>query len=71
MVLSHPRGHIAIVPEVEPRCPRSLAYMFKEEKDTANDYCGLSATGKTFCAWLWWSTWLETGQDCLATGKNS
>lgn len=42
MVLSHPRGHVAVMPEVEPRCPRSLVYMFKEEKDTANDYGGLS-----------------------------
>lgn len=60
MVLSDRRGHLVIMQEVGPHHPRSLVCMFKEENNAANDYCGLSTTGKKFCAWLWWSTSLET-----------
>lgn len=73
MVLSLQRGHLTCCnaggAAEPPLLPCSLVCTFKEENDTANNYNGLSVAEKMLSVWLWWITLLETGQDCLATGK--
>lgn len=72
MVLSLQRGHLTCCnaggAAEPPLLPCSLVCTFKEN-DIANNYNGLSVAEKMLSVWLWWITLLETGQDCLATGK--
>lgn len=73
MVLSLQRGHLTscnvVGGAVPPALPGSMLYMFKGENYIANNCSGLSVAENMLSMWLWWIMWLESEQDCLATGK--